>query len=252
MVQDMIEGKDDGTRAPPGVKVHGPYTWPQIVEDSLRLHRIAMNLRKKRYDNGALRLDNVRLYFMLNEETGLPIDYEVYQQKEANQLVEEFMLAANITTARVVSTVFPDKAMLRCHPPPNSHKMNGLVDTIKNLLPGAPALDTSNAGALQTSLRALCQYVGERSALAEVVTLMCTKPMQTARYFCTGDADDQSSWRHYALAVQHYTHFTSPIRRYPDVIVHRLLAAAIESYGHDWTKSDQAICSDDALAEAHG
>lgn len=56
---------------------------------------------------------------------------------------------------------------------------------------------------------------------------LCCKPMQRAEYFCTGTYDDEEMFRHYALSVPYYTHFTSPIRRYADVMVHRLLSAAL-------------------------
>lgn len=63
-------------------------------------------------------------------------------------------------------------------------------------------------------------------SIAYAVQVLCTRPMQLAKYFCTGSLDE-AEWRHYALNVNKYTHFTSPIRRYPDIVVHRLLDAAI-------------------------
>lgn len=197
------------------------------MKDSLTLHRIASRLRKRRFDSGALRLDNTRLYFKLDGE-GNPQDYGVYEQREANQLVEEFMLLANMTTARMVAEAFPDRSLLRCHPPPNTHKMAELSGTAAEL---GFHLDTSGAGSLQQSLSALRESAATDPAALEVITLLATKPMQNARYFCTGETPDESFWRHFALAVTHYTHFTSPIRRYPDIIVHRLMAALLDRQG---------------------
>lgn len=200
----------------------------EIVEGVLLLHQVASNLRRRRFtggDNGALRLDNVRLYFTLGED-GLPSDVGIYQQLEAHRLVEEFMLAANMTAAKRIADVFPKHSLLRCHPPPNEEKMKELQRNIARLAPEAPPLEISSPGAIQASLQAIRESVGK--AAGEMITLLCTKPMQNARYFCTGDEVGEKNWSHYALAVPRYTHFTSPIRRYPDIIVHRLLLESLK------------------------
>jgi len=67
----------------------------------------------------------------------------------------------------------------------------------------------------------------ESNGKLQILMQLCTKPMQKALYFCTGSLKDEALFRHYALSVPFYTHFTSPIRRYPDVMVHRLLAASL-------------------------
>ncbi|KAG7667487.1 hypothetical protein KSW81_001192 [Nannochloris sp. 'desiccata'] len=213
-VQELIDGTSTPEGPlPEGVQLHGSaHSWKEVARDALKLHSVASEMRRRRFEvDGALRLDNVRLYFELDDE-GKAVEYGAYQQKEANRLVEEFMLAANMTAAKIVSAAFPDRALLRRHMPPNGTKLRELATTIARLLPNAPPLDVSSAGTLQKSLSDLRNAVGPE--VAEVVTLMCTKPMQTAQYFCTGDFEkDRSLWRHYALAVGHYTHFTSPIRR---------------------------------------
>ncbi|GBF88688.1 DIS3-like exonuclease [Raphidocelis subcapitata] len=219
MVQQMIEGAFDPERW--GVQLHGGATWEEVEADSLSLHAIARRLRARRFAGGALRLDNTRLFFTLDAE-GQPVAAAPYVQQEANQLVEEFMLLANMRVAKLISDAFPEHALLRCHPFPNERKMKELQAAAKEL---GVELDVTSAGALQSSLAAL-RAATDDPGTGEVLTLLATKPMQLAQYFCTAGRD-RGAWAHYALAVQLYTHFTSPIRRYPDILVHRLLAAAL-------------------------
>ena len=241
MVQHMIERTSSADCPGPEdlCRLHCGYEWKDVVSDCMMLHSIAKKLRKKRFDGGALRLDNVRLTYDFDDD-GYPIDCSPYIQKEANQLVEEFMLLANMTTARMISDVFPDRALLRCHPPPNAQKMAELATSAREQF--GVLLETTSAGALQKSLQALRSgsAVALDPAAIDVITLLATKPMQVARYFSTSSEPDQGSWRHYALAVDRYTHFTSPIRRYPDIIVHRLLAALLDQ-GHEQEQEHTAL-----------
>lgn len=196
----------------------------QIKERTLNLHKIAQNLRKNRSESGALRLDQVKLQFCLNGETGLPNGYSIYQQKDSNRLVEEFMLLANMAVAHKTYNTFPKKALLRRHPPPKTKMMEDLRDLCKCL--GVP-IDITSSGTLQ---RSLWSYFGNdefSGARMQVLVSMCSKPMQNALYFCTGCLEDEELYRHYALNVPLYTHFTSPIRRYADVLVHRTLSAVL-------------------------
>lgn len=205
--------------------ITGGFTIDTIRKTVLDLNRIAVNLRKARFDGGALRLDQVKLQFSLNRETGLPDGWYVYEQRDSNRLVEEFMLLANMATAHRIKTAFPKFAVLRRHPQPQSRMLETVVSTCESL---GVTIDGSSAGALQRSL-----YMGSGSdddakARLLVLTSLCSKPMKNALYFCTGVLDDEEEYAHYALNVPLYTHFTSPIRRYPDIMVHRLLAATLE------------------------
>ena len=186
------------------------------------LNLAARAMRARRFAGGALRLDQAKLLFHLDDDTGSPVSVFPYQTRESNHLVEEFMLLANAAAARLVAAAFPGKAMLRCHPPPNERKLAELEQFARDQ---GLEVDASSAAALHRSLVRLRE--AHRDGY-EIVQLLATLPMQLARYFSTG-AQDPETWGHYALAAPRYTHFTSPIRRYPDVLVHRQVAAALDA-----------------------
>ena len=106
----LDKGKMGG--GPAKVEIHDGFDWSGVMEDSLVLWKVAKRLRKSRFDSGALRLDNIRLCFKLDKD-GNPTSCSHYDQREANQLVEEFMLLANLTVAEIIADAFPSLAMLR-------------------------------------------------------------------------------------------------------------------------------------------
>lgn len=196
----------------------------EIHQAVLNLHSIAKSLRSQRFDGGALRLDQMKLSFTLNKETMMPQGCYVYQYRDSNKLVEEFMLLANIATAHRIHKHFPQLALLRCHPQPKGklvHELQVKCDSLRI------NLDFTSAGALHNSLNTTLGDDEYSAARKEVLTHMCSRPMQMAMYFCSGEWTDPKFYKHYALNVPLYTHFTSPIRRYADVVVHRLLAASL-------------------------
>ncbi|XP_077535366.1 DIS3-like exonuclease 2 isoform X2 [Haemaphysalis longicornis] len=195
------------------------------VADCLRVLRgMTEAMRARRIAGGALRLDQVKVAFALTDNF-VPIGFSVYEHTESHRLIEELMLLANMAVAHRLYKALPDMAFLRSHPPPDDTQLTE-VDVLCKA--HGVALDISSAGTLQASLNSL---VGEGDELAHaklnVLTHLLSKPMRMALYFCAGHREDPASFEHYALNVPLYTHFTSPIRRYADVMVHRQLAAAL-------------------------
>ncbi len=227
--QDMITSpperawKED--ELPP---ITGPFGSATIAEKVRQLQSLATKMRAARVEAGALRLDAPKLTFGLDRETGEPQALQLYEQKESNRLVEEFMLLANTRVAMKITDAFPDLALLRRHPKPKPAVM---ARTLGLLSEHGITFDASTSKTLADSLR---QYATASNARKYVIMVsLCSKAMELARYFCAGaggppDVPAEEFRRHYALSVPLYTHFTSPIRRYPDVIVHRLLQAALE------------------------
>jgi len=200
---------------------------PSLNDDltnSIRLlNTLAIKLKAARMKAGALNLASPEVKIHLDSpESSDPIDVEQKEQRETNSLVEEFMLLANISVARKIQETFPLTAVLRRHMPPpltNFEKLQDLLLKLKGF-----RIDTSSSGALAKSLDA-CVDPNE-PAFNTLVRIMATRCMLSAEYFCSGSVS-KDTFGHYGLASPIYTHFTSPIRRYADVLAHRQLSAAI-------------------------
>ncbi|KAG0142885.1 hypothetical protein CROQUDRAFT_49643 [Cronartium quercuum f. sp. fusiforme G11] len=208
--------------ASPELKIEKEGTASSQVYEAVRLlGHLSRQLRKRRFEDGCLRIDNIKLNFKLDED-GLPDDCQIAVSAEANQLVEEFMLLANTAVANKIAAGLPEQALLRRHEQPIDRRIEGFVKRAKKL---GFEVDTSSAGALMKSFQAI---EIEGKAPHFVMQLMATKAMVKAKYFCAG-ALDIAKWPHYALNIPLYTHFTSPIRRFADVMVHRQLEAVLLS-----------------------
>lgn len=208
--------------APAVPPVAPPHSPAEVVAAIRALHGLASALRQRRFEDGALQLQQPRLAFQLDPDTMQPVQLleggDLGDGPEAHHLVEELMLMANMAAAERIYGALPRQAVLRRHPPP----LPGPLDTTLRALAAAGVpLDGSSAGALQKSLEGLS------GAVALAAASLCSRPMQHARYFTPGaggEAEEAGHHVHYALSVPRYTHFTSPIRRFPDILVHRLLA----------------------------
>eukprot|EP00596_Hydrurales_sp_CCMP1899_P000286 CAMPEP_0119047596 /NCGR_PEP_ID=MMETSP1177-20130426/54054_1 /TAXON_ID=2985 /ORGANISM="Ochromonas sp, Strain CCMP1899" /LENGTH=969 /DNA_ID=CAMNT_0007022385 /DNA_START=511 /DNA_END=3419 /DNA_ORIENTATION=+ len=185
------------------------------------LNKIARILRQRRIDEGALTLASPEVRFKLDSETQNPTDVAMYALKESNALVEEFMLLANITVSKKMLRHYPTLAVLRRHQPPSREQFLPLLSAAAAV---GIRLDISSSKTLADTLDLAVKE--DDPYFNKLLRIMSTRCMMPAQYFCSGEID-KSQWHHYGLAAPVYTHFTSPIRRYADVIVHRLLSASI-------------------------
>ncbi|CAM9627658.1 unnamed protein product, partial [Sphacelaria rigidula] len=194
------------------------------AEGVRRLNSLAKIFRKRRMDAGALTLASPEaryVRFVLDSESQNPTDVQMYALKETNALVEEFMLLANITVGKKILRHFPTLSVLRRHPSPSRQQFEGLLAIAEAV---GIKLEVDNSKKLAASLDSASRE-GD-PYFNKLLRILSTRCMMPAQYFCSGQLA-QDEWHHYGLAAPIYTHFTSPIRRYADVCVHRLLGAAI-------------------------
>ncbi|KAI4137226.1 MAG: hypothetical protein LQ341_005233 [Variospora aurantia] len=194
----------------------------ELTRGMRALLMLSKKLKKKRMEAGALNLASPEVRVQTESETSDPVDVKTKELLDTNSLVEEFMLLANISVAGKIYESFPQTAMLRRHAAPPKTNFEELVHQLK--IKRGLELRTESSKLLADSLDR-CNDKTE-PFFNTLVRIMATRCMMSAEYFCSG-TQSYPEFRHYGLASEIYTHFTSPIRRYADLVAHRQLAAAI-------------------------
>jgi ribonuclease R len=189
------------------------YQTKQLIADAiLKLDELAKIMRKERMKNGAISFDKVEVKFDLNSEAN-PIGVYFKTNKDANKLIEEFMLLANKKVAEFIGKQSPLKTFVyRVHDEPDDSKLAALQNIVGRF---GYKLDFKDRKSTTASLNRLLKEVDGKKE-QNLVDTLTIRSMSKAEY-------TTHNIGHYGLAFDYYTHFTSPIRRYPDVMVHRLL-----------------------------
>jgi ribonuclease R len=193
--QDIIEGQD------------GDYS-----KEIRTLDQLAQKIRKRRIKDGSIEMGGIEVKFKLADDNKKPIGVYFKEQKEANKLIEEFMLLANKSVAKTLSEASRTN-VYRVHDTPNEEKLNSLVTICRTF--GYEVKTDGQASDIKRSLNSLLKEIKGKPEENMIETLV-TRCMSKATYTIKNIG-------HYGLGFTHYSHFTSPIRRYPDLITHRLL-----------------------------
>lgn len=223
--QDMIETQTPIVSEKNSLR-NGSYTVDDATFNAvITLDKIAKNLRKDRMKSGALSFDRVEVNFNLKEDN-TPESVFFKSSKDANKLIEEFMLLANKQVARFAGKRDKPLPMVyRIHDEPDPEKLNNLQTVVAGF---GYQLNLKTKNVSQSINKLLMDTQGKQEQnMIDTLTIRC---MSKAEY-------TTQNIGHYGLAFDYYAHFTSPIRRYPDVMVHRLLAQHLNK--EKWPSLDQ-------------
>lgn len=203
----------------------------QYAEEILILNELAQKMRKKRFQNGAINFSSQEVRFKLDEK-GDPIGIVIKESFESHQLIEEFMLLANRTVAENLSKIKvagkPVPFPYRVHDDPDEEKLIPFAAFAKKF---GHKFDTSSPEAIAASFNQLLKDVHGRPE-QHVLEQLGIRTMAKAKYTIENVG-------HYGLGFEHYCHFTSPIRRYPDVQVHRVLEQVLANNIHPDKKMEE-------------
>ena len=208
--QYIIETKDNTIPIETSITGSSYVVADEIVEATLKMDELAKILRRNRMNEGAISFDKVEVKFNLDQE-GEPEGVYFKIAKDANHLIEEFMLLANRKVAEYIGKQ-KKTFIYRIHDEPNEDKLIAMQNVIAKF---GYKIDFRNKGDISKSLNALMEEVSGKKE-QNLIDTLAIRSMSKAKY-------STDNIGHYGLAFDYYSHFTSPIRRYPDVMVHRLL-----------------------------
>jgi ribonuclease R len=208
--QYIIETKDNTIPAETSITGSSYVVSDEIVEATLKMDQLAKIFRRNRMNEGAISFDKVEVKFNLDAE-GEPEGVYFKVAKDANHLIEEFMLLANRKVAEYIGKQ-KKTFIYRIHDEPNEDKLIAMQNLIAKF---GYKIDFRNKGDISKSLNALMAEVNGKKE-QNLIDTLAIRSMSKAKY-------STDNIGHYGLAFDYYSHFTSPIRRYPDVMVHRLL-----------------------------
>ena len=219
-------------------RIDDPSMQDDLTNSLRNLNNLAKKLKARRINDGALVLASMEVKFHIDPDTDTVVDIVAKQHLETMSMVEEFMLLGNVTAANTILENFPDCSLLRRHPAPPPSNFDPLLAAAKSQ---NIDLDVTSNKTLANSLN---KATSEKNPFFNsMLRIMTTRCMMQALYFCSGTLE-APEYTHYGLATPTYTHFTSPIRRYADIIVHRLLANVIEADTTYPELLDAKKCSD--------
>lgn len=208
--QYIIETKDNTIPAEISITGSSYVVSDEIVEATLKMDQLAKIFRRNRMNEGAISFDKVEVKFNLDKD-GEPEGVYFKIAKDANHLIEEFMLLANRKVAEYIGKQ-KKTFVYRIHDEPNEDKLIAMQTVIAKF---GYKIDFRNKGDISKSLNALMEEVNGKKE-QNLIDTLAIRSMSKAKY-------STDNIGHYGLAFDYYSHFTSPIRRYPDVMVHRLL-----------------------------
>lgn len=214
--QEIIEGKED-----------------EFKNEILTLNRLAKILRDERYKKGSINFHSQEVKFRL-DENGDPVGVYIKEQKDAHKLIEDFMLLANRKVAEFCTKGPGGKRppfVYRVHDLPDEEKVRTFGTFLEKL---GFAFSYRNQNELSKSFNKLLQDI-EGKKESGMISQLAIRTMAKA-YYTTKNIG------HYGLRFEYYTHFTSPIRRYPDLLVHRILEAVLEGKKSDYEKGLEELC----------
>jgi ribonuclease R len=203
-------------------------------EELRKLDKIAKILRKNRLKKGALNIESEEMRFKLNEK-GLPNEVVIKTSKDAHKLIEEFMLLANRQVAAFLSKTEkgrdPFPMIYRVHDAPDPAKMDVFAVFIEKF---GHKIDLHDPSKIAEKLNSLFEELKQENEFS-LIQSMAIRSMAKASY-------ETENIGHYGLAFHHYTHFTSPIRRYADLVVHRILQEELTTKKHRYGNELNDIC----------